>query len=41
MRKLLYALLAALLPLASLAVTPRTAVLDVRNMTCDLCPLTV
>ena len=41
MRKLLYALLATLLPLVSLAVTPRTAVLDVRNMTCDLCPLTV
>ncbi|MEO7549389.1 MAG: mercury resistance system periplasmic binding protein MerP [Ramlibacter sp.] len=41
MRKSLYAVLAALLPLASLAATPQTAVLDVRNMTCELCPLTV
>ncbi len=41
MRKSLFAVLAALLPLVSMAVTPRTAVLDVQNMTCDLCPLTV
>ena len=41
MRKSLYAVLAALLPLASMAMTPRTAVLDVQNMTCNLCPLTV
>jgi len=41
MRNLLYALLAALMPLAALAATPRTAVLDVQNMTCELCPVTV
>ncbi|MBP9064363.1 MAG: cation transporter [Aquabacterium sp.] len=41
MRKSLYALLVAAMPLATLAVTPQTAVLDVQNMTCDLCPLTV
>ena len=41
MRKLLAALLAALMPLAAPAETPRTAVLDVQNMTCSLCPLTV
>jgi mercuric ion binding protein len=41
MRKLLAASLAALMPLVALAETPRTAVLDVQNMTCSLCPLTV
>lgn len=41
MRHTLAALLAALGPLAALAETPRTAVLDVQNMTCSLCPLTV
>lgn len=41
MRKSLYALLVAAMPLVTLAVTPQTAVLDVQNMTCDLCPLTV
>jgi periplasmic mercuric ion binding protein len=35
------ALLAALMPLAALAATPQTAVLDVQNMTCGLCPVTV
>jgi periplasmic mercuric ion binding protein len=35
------ALLAALMPLAALAAAPRTAVLDVQNMTCGLCPVTV
>lgn len=33
--------LAGLAPLAALAATPRTAVLDVQNMTCGLCPVTV
>jgi periplasmic mercuric ion binding protein len=41
MRYPLAALLVALMPLAALAATPRTAVLDVQNMTCNLCPLTV
>ena len=40
MRKLLIALLAAL-PLVVLAVTPKTVTLDVQNMTCALCPITV
>lgn len=36
------ALAAALvLPLCALAATPRVAVLDVQNMTCALCPVTV
>lgn len=33
--------LAFVLPLAALAATPKTAVLDVQNMTCSTCPLTV
>ena len=41
MRNSLAALLAALMPLAALSATPRTAVLDVQNMTCNLCPITV
>lgn len=41
MRKLHVALLAALLPLSALAATPQSAVLDVQNMTCGLCPITV
>ena len=41
MRNLLAAALVALLPLAALAATPQTAVLDVQNMTCELCPVTV
>ena len=41
MRHSLAALLVALLPLASLAAAPQTAVLDVQNMTCSLCPVTV
>lgn len=40
MRKLLTALLAAV-PLAVLAVTPKTVTLAVQNMTCELCPITV
>lgn len=40
MRKLL---LASLLvsPLTTLAATPKTVTLDVQNMTCELCPITV
>lgn len=34
-------LLAALTPTFALAAPPRTVVLEVRNMTCALCPLTV
>jgi mercuric ion binding protein len=41
MRHLLAALLAAMMPLAASAATPQTAVLDVQNMTCTLCPVTV
>jgi mercuric ion binding protein len=40
MRKLLMAVLAAF-PLAALAAAPQTITLDVKNMTCELCPLTV
>ncbi|RJG12415.1 mercury resistance system periplasmic binding protein MerP [Pseudomonas cavernicola] len=40
MRKLLIAALAAL-PLAALAATPKTVTLEVQNMTCKLCPITV
>jgi len=41
MRNLLAAALVTLMPLAALAATPQTAVLDVQNMTCGLCPVTV
>jgi periplasmic mercuric ion binding protein len=41
MRHSLATLLAALMPLAALAATPQTAVLDVQHMTCGLCPVTV
>jgi mercuric ion binding protein len=41
MRKSLATLIVVLLPLAALAATPKTAVLDVQNMTCNLCPATV
>ena len=40
MRKTLVALLLAL-PVAAFAGAPQTLVLDVRNMTCSLCPITV
>lgn len=40
MRKLLITILAAL-PLAVLAAIPKTITLDVQNMTCQLCPITV
>ena len=41
MRNLLAAALLTVMPLAALASTPQTAVLDVQNMTCELCPVTV
>ena len=41
MRHLLAALFVALMPLGALAATTQTAVLDVQNMTCGLCPVTV
>lgn len=40
MRKLLIAAL-LVVPVAALAGTPQTIVLDVQNMTCALCPVTV
>ncbi len=40
MRRLLFALLLAT-PLGVLAADPQTVVLDVQNMTCELCPITV
>jgi mercuric ion binding protein len=41
MRRLLPLLVLALLPLAALAGAPQTVVLDVQNMTCPVCPITV
>ena len=40
MRRLLFAVLFAT-PLSVLAADPQTVVLDVQNMTCELCPITV
>ena len=40
MHKLLVATLMTA-PLAAFAADPKTVVLDVANMTCDLCPITV
>ena len=40
MRNLLVAALLAA-PLAAIAAQPQTVVLDVRNMTCEVCPITV
>ncbi|MBI1891416.1 MAG: mercury resistance system periplasmic binding protein MerP [Burkholderiales bacterium] len=40
MRKLLFIVLAAL-PLTLMAGSPKTVTLDVQNMTCALCPVTV
>jgi periplasmic mercuric ion binding protein len=39
MRKLLPLLL--IVPAAALAATPQTTVLDVRNMTCSMCSITI
>jgi mercuric ion binding protein len=41
MRNLIAATLVTLMPLASLAAPQQTAVLDVQNMTCGLCRVTV
>lgn len=41
MRSLILTALVSLLSLAATAATPSTAVLDVQNMSCSLCPLTV
>lgn len=41
MRNLIASLLVAVMPLSALAATPQTAVLDVQNMTCAVCPITV
>ncbi|PLC05673.1 mercuric transport protein periplasmic component [Variovorax sp. RO1] len=41
MRKSLTILMITLMPFAALATTPQTEILDVQNMTCSLCPLTV
>ena len=40
MRRLLFAAVLAT-PLSVLAADPQTVVLDVQNMTCELCPITV
>jgi mercuric ion binding protein len=40
MRKLLMSTL-IVIPFAVLAATPKTVTLDVQNMTCELCPITV
>ena len=40
MRNLLAAILLAL-PLAALAAKAQTVVLDVQNMTCEVCPITI
>ena len=40
MRKLLLTIL-VIVPLAAFAAPPQTVVLDVQNMTCELCPITV
>lgn len=41
MRKSLVGLVLAIAALGSLAAPPQTAVLDVQNMSCGLCPVTV
>lgn len=41
MRNLLATALVTLMPLATFAAPLQTAVLDVQNMTCGLCPVTV
>jgi mercuric ion binding protein len=41
MRRLLLSAALALFPLAALAGIPQTVTLDVKNMTCALCPITV
>jgi len=41
MRRRLAASISLMLPLAAMAASPQTAVLDMQNMTCGLCPITV
>ena len=41
MRKSLLGLILAVEAVGALAATPQTAVLDVQNMNCGLCPITV
>lgn len=41
MRHSIASILIALSPFAAWAATPQTATLDVQNMTCELCPVTV
>ena len=41
MRRLLLSALFALLPVIALAAAPQTVTLDVKNMTCSVCPITV
>jgi len=41
MRNSIASLLVALMPFTALAATSQTTVLDVQNMTCNLCPVTV
>jgi periplasmic mercuric ion binding protein len=40
MRNSIATLMVALTPFAVVAASPRTTVLDVQNMTCNLCPVT-
>jgi mercuric ion binding protein len=41
MRRLLLPAALCLLPFAALAAAPETVTLDVKNMTCPVCPITV
>ena len=41
MRRFFAGVVSVLLPVVAWSLTPQTAVLDVRNMTCGLCPVTV
>lgn len=41
MRNLLAASLIALLPMVAFAAKPETAILDLQNLTCELCQVTV
>ena len=41
MRSIIAIVSAALMSFAAVAATPKTVVLDVQNMTCGLCPVTV
>ena len=41
MHRSFFVAIAMSMPLATLAATPQTAVLDVQNMSCAVCPITV